>query len=69
MLRFPYFLDNQLTDGGKVVSPTHRPTFTSSVIQTNMFVDLYVFHNNNDNDDDDKDNNSSSNNNFGCDKW
>jgi hypothetical protein len=28
MLRIPHFLDNQLTDGGKVVSPTHRPHFT-----------------------------------------
>jgi hypothetical protein len=24
MLRVPHCLDNQLTDGGKVVSPTHR---------------------------------------------
>jgi hypothetical protein len=28
MLRFPHFLDNRLIDGGKVVSPTHRPPFT-----------------------------------------
>jgi hypothetical protein len=26
--RFPHFLDNRLTDGGKVVSPTRRPPFT-----------------------------------------
>jgi hypothetical protein len=29
MLRIPYCLDNRLTDGGKVVSPTHPPQFTS----------------------------------------
>jgi hypothetical protein len=28
MLRFPHFLDNQLTDGGKVVSPMRQPPFT-----------------------------------------
>jgi hypothetical protein len=28
MLRIPHYLDNRLTDGGKVVSPTHRPRFT-----------------------------------------
>jgi hypothetical protein len=28
MLRIPCCLDNRLTDGGKVVSPTHRPHFT-----------------------------------------
>jgi hypothetical protein len=28
MLRFPHFLDNQLIDGSKVVSPTRRPPFT-----------------------------------------
>jgi hypothetical protein len=27
-LRIPHFLDNRLTDGGKVVSPTHRLCFT-----------------------------------------
>jgi hypothetical protein len=27
MLRIPHYLDNRLTDGGKVVSPTHRPHF------------------------------------------
>jgi hypothetical protein len=26
--RFPHFLDNRLTDGGKVVSLTHQPPFT-----------------------------------------
>jgi hypothetical protein len=29
MLRIPHCLDNRLVDGGKVVSPTHRPHFTS----------------------------------------
>jgi hypothetical protein len=28
MLRIPHCLDSQLTDGGKVVSPTHQPHFT-----------------------------------------
>jgi hypothetical protein len=28
MLRIPHCLDNQLTDGGKVVSPTHPPHVT-----------------------------------------
>jgi hypothetical protein len=28
MLRIPHCLDNRLTNGGKVVSPTHRPDFT-----------------------------------------
>jgi hypothetical protein len=28
MLKSPHSLDNQLTDGGKVVSPTHRQRFT-----------------------------------------
>jgi hypothetical protein len=27
MSRIPHCLDNQLTDGSKVVSPTHRPRF------------------------------------------
>jgi hypothetical protein len=27
MLRIPHYLDSLLTDGGKVVSPTHRPPF------------------------------------------
>jgi hypothetical protein len=29
MLRIPHCLDNGLIDGGKVVSPTHRPHFTA----------------------------------------
>jgi hypothetical protein len=29
MLRIPHCLDNQLTDGSKVVSPMHRPHFTT----------------------------------------
>jgi hypothetical protein len=29
MLRIPHCLDNRLIDGGKVVSPTHRPHFTA----------------------------------------
>jgi hypothetical protein len=28
MLRISHCLDNRLIDGGKVVSPTHRPLFT-----------------------------------------
>jgi hypothetical protein len=32
MLRFPHYLDNQLTDGSKVVSPTPRPPITSKNI-------------------------------------
>jgi hypothetical protein len=28
MLRIPHCLENWLTDGGKVVSPTHRPQLT-----------------------------------------
>jgi hypothetical protein len=28
MVRIPQYLDNRLTDGGKVVSPTHRPLST-----------------------------------------
>jgi hypothetical protein len=28
MLRIPHCLDNRLTDGGKVVSPLHRPRST-----------------------------------------
>jgi hypothetical protein len=28
MLRIPHCLENRLTDGGKVVSPTHRPRST-----------------------------------------
>jgi uncharacterized UBP type Zn finger protein len=29
MLRIPHCLDNQLTDGGNIVSPTHRPRSTT----------------------------------------
>jgi hypothetical protein len=29
MLKIPHCLDSRLTDGGKVVSPTHRPRLTS----------------------------------------
>jgi hypothetical protein len=28
MLRVPHYLDNGLTDGGKIVSPAHPPHFT-----------------------------------------
>jgi hypothetical protein len=28
MLRIPHCIDSRLTNGGKVVSPTHRPHFT-----------------------------------------
>jgi hypothetical protein len=28
MLKIPHCLDNRLTDGGKVVSPTFQPHFT-----------------------------------------
>jgi hypothetical protein len=28
VLRIPYCLDNRLTDGGKVVSPMHRQSYT-----------------------------------------
>jgi hypothetical protein len=28
MLRIPHCLSNQLTDGGKIVSPKHQPCFT-----------------------------------------
>jgi hypothetical protein len=31
MLRIPHCLDNRLTDGGKIISPTHRPR--SSVLK------------------------------------
>jgi hypothetical protein len=30
MLRLPQFLDNQLTDGGEVVSLNRRPRFTAT---------------------------------------
>jgi hypothetical protein len=35
--RFPYFLDNRLTDGGKVVSPKRRPPFTPGKISDTHF--------------------------------
>jgi hypothetical protein len=36
-LRLPYFLDNRLTDGGKVVSLTRRPPFTPRKIPGTHF--------------------------------
>jgi hypothetical protein len=30
-LRLPHYLDKRLIDGGKVVTPTRRPHFTSQV--------------------------------------
>jgi hypothetical protein len=35
--RLPHFLDNRLTDGGEVVSPTHRPPFTPRKIPGTRF--------------------------------
>jgi hypothetical protein len=35
--RFPHFLDNQLTDGGEVVSLTLRPPFTPRKIPGTHF--------------------------------
>jgi hypothetical protein len=35
--RLPYFLDNQLTDGGEVVSLTRRPPFTTRKIPDTHF--------------------------------
>jgi hypothetical protein len=32
-LRIPHCLDNRLTDGAKVVSPTHRPRSTSEDLE------------------------------------
>jgi hypothetical protein len=40
MLRFPHFLDSQLIDGGKVVSPTRLPPYTPK-----MQVSLTYFKN------------------------
>jgi hypothetical protein len=46
MLRIPHCLDSRLTDGGKVVSLTHRPCFTPqkhyyfSVSGTHFYVNL-----------------------------
>jgi hypothetical protein len=37
MSRLPHFLDNRLTDGGKVVSLTRRPPFTSRKIPRTYF--------------------------------
>jgi hypothetical protein len=36
-LRLPHFLDNRLTDGGEVVSLTHRPPFTPRKIPDTHF--------------------------------
>jgi hypothetical protein len=40
MLRIPHYLDNRLTDGGKVVSPMHLPHFTPQKIIIFMFLVL-----------------------------
>jgi hypothetical protein len=45
MLSVPHYLDNRLTDSGNVVSPTHRPHFSSqkhyfSASDTNFFYRL-----------------------------
>jgi hypothetical protein len=37
----PHCLDNRLTDGGKVVSPTHPPHFTP---QKHYYFNVYKFH-------------------------
>jgi hypothetical protein len=37
MLRFPHCLDNRLTDGGKVVSPTHRPRSSLQIYYFSAF--------------------------------
>jgi hypothetical protein len=37
MSRLPHFLDNQLTDGGKVVSLMRRPPFTTRKIPGTHF--------------------------------
>jgi hypothetical protein len=37
MSRIPHFLDNQLTDGGEVVSLTRRPPFTPRKIPGTHF--------------------------------
>jgi hypothetical protein len=42
MLRFPYFLDNRLIDGGKVVSLTRLPPFTPKNIQRIFLVLISV---------------------------
>jgi hypothetical protein len=38
MLRVPHFLDNQLTNGGKVVSLTRRLPFTSQADSWSSFL-------------------------------
>jgi hypothetical protein len=38
MLTIPHCLHSRLTDGGKVVSPTHRPHFTPRKIIIFMFL-------------------------------
>jgi hypothetical protein len=42
MFRIPHCLDNRLTDGGKVVSPTHRPLLYS---QETLFLCFYAYTN------------------------
>jgi hypothetical protein len=45
MLRMPHYLavDNRLTDGRKVVSPTHRPHFTLEKHYYNLlFICLFL---------------------------
>jgi hypothetical protein len=37
MLSLPHFLDNQLTDGGQIVSLMHRPPFTPRKIPGTHF--------------------------------
>jgi hypothetical protein len=41
ILKIPYHLDNRLTDGSKVVSPTHWPRF---IPQKHNFPDKYLFY-------------------------
>jgi hypothetical protein len=36
--RLPHYLDNRLTDGGKVASPTRRPPFTLKNIPVHISV-------------------------------
>jgi hypothetical protein len=38
-LRLPHSLDNQLIDGGEVVSPTRRPTFTPRKIPGTLLLE------------------------------
>jgi hypothetical protein len=37
MSRLPHFLDNRLTDGGEIVSLTHRPPFMPGNIPVTHF--------------------------------